>query len=774
MQPNSTILITAYAVNPFKGSEDGTGWNLICQAARKHKVIAVTRKNNREAIERYFATHRSEVQANIEFQYFDLPAVLRFWKKIGKLYLVYCYLWQLLVPLFIKYQKLEFDVAHNLNFHSDSHPTFLWMLGKPVVWGPVGHHPPMPAEALKQHAWKIRVADRANYWVKRIARSCDPFFRIAVKKAHTILTVHRGVGLAMDAKPGKLGYFPAIGAERQDEQPTQSTRFDVLSVGRFVPMKGFDLALRAFAHFYHQLDPAYQRITQLTLVGEGPEEAKLRALTNQLNIADAVEFVDWVPRNAMRALYSNASAFLFPSHEGAGMVVPEALSYGLPVVCLRNHGPGELTSNDCAFRVPLTTMEKTSQALGNSLLRLFDEPIKQVMMSRAAVRHFNNTFAWDAKGEQLHAIYNTALKSAEAQTQPKAIIGVHLLNDYSGSPLVFSQVLNGFTAEGRPVELITSEGSAGFLSDLPGVRYRGIKYTYSRSKLAVLGQFLLAQVRLFAAVWGQRKQDAVVYVNTILPAGAALAGWLTGKKVVYHIHETSVRPAALKRLLFAVVRLTASDVIYVSDYLREAEPVTGVRMHRVYNAISTEFVAQAASHQPTRHGGFNVLMLCSLKAYKGVYEFVQLACMLPEIQFTLVLNASRHDILASFREVAKIPSNIKILPAQSDVHRFYREANLVVNLSHPDQWVETFGMTVLEAMHYGVPVIVPPVGGIAELVGDRVNGFKQDVRDLWSVMNRIREVARDQELFDQLSANCRERAGTFSVDRMCARVSSLV
>ena len=52
-----TILVTAYAVNPYKGSEDGMGWNFIMQIARYQKVIAVTRINNGPHIEKYKAAN---------------------------------------------------------------------------------------------------------------------------------------------------------------------------------------------------------------------------------------------------------------------------------------------------------------------------------------------------------------------------------------------------------------------------------------------------------------------------------------------------------------------------------------------------------------------------------------------------------------------------------------------------------------------------------------------------------------------------------------------
>ncbi|MCZ8285192.1 MAG: hypothetical protein O9353_07010, partial [Bacteroidia bacterium] len=96
-----TILASAYAVNPYKGSEDGMGWNFIYQIARFHKVIAVTRENNRPHIENFMKENPDFLYDNITFLYFDLPYWARFWKKGGKGALLYFYLWQRLLPLFV-------------------------------------------------------------------------------------------------------------------------------------------------------------------------------------------------------------------------------------------------------------------------------------------------------------------------------------------------------------------------------------------------------------------------------------------------------------------------------------------------------------------------------------------------------------------------------------------------------------------------------------------------------------------------------------------------
>lgn len=76
------ILATTYAVNPFKGSEDGMGWNFIYQIARFNFVTAVTRENNREAIEKFMIENPDPVYQRIRFLYFDLPYWMRFWKRV--------------------------------------------------------------------------------------------------------------------------------------------------------------------------------------------------------------------------------------------------------------------------------------------------------------------------------------------------------------------------------------------------------------------------------------------------------------------------------------------------------------------------------------------------------------------------------------------------------------------------------------------------------------------------------------------------------------------
>ena len=48
----------------------------------------------------------------------------------------------------------------------------------------------------------------------------------------------------------------------------------------------------------------------------------------------------------------------------------------------------------------------------------------------------------------------------------KKVVCAHLYNDFSGSPLVLSTVIDGFIKRGIKVDLVTSENTKGFLSNL--------------------------------------------------------------------------------------------------------------------------------------------------------------------------------------------------------------------------------------------------------------------------------------------------------------------
>jgi len=347
----------------------------------------------------------------------------------------------------------------------------------------------------------------------------------------------------------------------------------------------------------------------------------------------------------------------------------------------------------------------------------------------------------------------------------KTLHFVHLLNDYSGSPRVLSQTITALQQSGADCTLHVGSSGHGVLDEL---QVRTCKFAYKRfdNRWLTLLAYAGSQLALFFSLLRKVRPGHVVLINTMLPFGAALAARLRGAKVVYHVHETSIRPALLKAFLRRVIAGCASKVVYVSKYLQAQEGVAGVPAVTVYNGLAEGFQQQAmaTAYQHLHGGRFNVLMLASLKGYKGVDEFVALATALaadPVLKFNLVLNASAQEVDTYFAGKV-LPKNLTLSPASADVARFYREASLVLNLSHVDGWVETFGLTILEAMAFGIPTIVPPVGGPVELVSDGAEGYQIDSKNHQQLVRTVARLSQDPQLCQALSERARMKASEFS------------
>lgn len=401
-----TILVTAYAINPYKGSEDGTGWNWVLQEASAHKVIAITRKNNQEAIDKYISENTDVRFDNLSFEYYDLPYWMRFWKKGEKAALIYYYLWQLFLPFFIWINKLNYDYVHHLNFHNDWTPSFLWLQSKPFIWGPIGHHPLIPKALHNPDYPESYYRDNANRWkIKKLFWRFDPFLKITKRTAAHILVMHESVAENLNLENHKYTVCPAIASEKTEIfQYEADESFDVISIGRFIPLKGFDITIKAFTQFYKGLPDYGKSKAKLHIIGKGKLKNDLNNLIKTLKMESAIQIYEWMPRSELNSLYQKSSCFFFPSHEGAGMVSLEALSYGLPLLCFDNIGPGAFIDDKSGVKVPYKDYHRNVSDFALQLRVWFENPRELSRHSIGARRLFAEKYQWSRKSEVINQI----------------------------------------------------------------------------------------------------------------------------------------------------------------------------------------------------------------------------------------------------------------------------------------------------------------------------------------------------------------------------------
>ncbi len=344
------------------------------------------------------------------------------------------------------------------------------------------------------------------------------------------------------------------------------------------------------------------------------------------------------------------------------------------------------------------------------------------------------------------------------------IFFVHLFNNYSGSPVVLNQVIKSCLATGLPCRLLMGN-RGGILDQLP-LETKEFGYRYFKNKFLTLGYYLVTQMKIFLWLLLEARRNDTVYINTLLPFGAALAAKICGCRVIYHIHETSVRPILLKMFLRRIVEKCANQILFVSQSLYESEKFNqSLRQLIIYNSCPEVFERKAQRISPlVDKKPFVLMMICSPKKYKGVVEFFAIAGKFngnDEYHFVLVLGGTEMEV-ATFLSDSEIPPNVTVHSCCPNVLPFYAQSHLVFNLSRPDECVETFGLTILEAMHCGIPVIVPPVGGPAELVRDKIDGFHISCYETEQIAKTIISLKENSALYRQLSENCRLRAQQYN------------
>lgn len=156
-----------------------------------------------------------------------------------------------------------------------------------------------------------------------------------------------------------------------------------LATGRFVEKKGFSVLIRAFSLVKKQ-----RPNVQLTLIGEGPDEAKYRKLIKKLELGSSVKIIPWVKYSKIQKSYFQHHIFCSPSRtdregnqEGIPNTLKEAMATGMPVISTTHAGIPELVEDKVSG---LLVPEKKMKELAKAMIWLIDHPHKWKKMGKKA------------------------------------------------------------------------------------------------------------------------------------------------------------------------------------------------------------------------------------------------------------------------------------------------------------------------------------------------------------------------------------------------------
>jgi glycosyltransferase involved in cell wall biosynthesis len=282
----------------------------------------------------------------------------------------------------------------------------------PFVIGPVSGGLPWPAgfrQAEKEKEWFAGLRGLYRFL---------PFARSTYRNATAIIAGASQTYAEFASYREKLFFLLENGVSRSlcSDGLRISERNDKLKlifVGGLVPIKACDLALRAAAPLLRN------DLAQFTVVGDGPERARLEWLTKSLGIDKAVSFCGWVSHDEAQEKLRQADVLVFPSvRDNSPAVVFEALAAGAVPIVADFGGPGDTFPSEIGYKVPLINEGDLVSQIHRILESLAQDRDLLNRLRQRGTSYARERLTWDVKAQILTGIMDWALRQGPKPNLP--------------------------------------------------------------------------------------------------------------------------------------------------------------------------------------------------------------------------------------------------------------------------------------------------------------------------------------------------------------------
>lgn len=291
--------------------------------------------------------------------------------------------------------------------------------------------------------------------------------------------------------------------------------------------------------------------------------------------------------------------------------------------------------------------------------------------------------------------------------------------------------------------------------------------------------------------------DRLMVINGGYPASllcrcAAIAWGLAGKHplATFNFHNSATRPPwyfALPEYLIdlAVIR-SAGQIVSVSENclgtLNQRKAFGGcTNLSRIFNGIEDPKLLLGNAKDDLGEQGANepyCLMLATYEPRKGhgylLQAFKMVVKEFPNVRLRIYGYGKQHEMERVAREVGRqgLNGNVHLNGFAPNTASLISGARVLVV---PSQAYESFGLTIIEAMALGVPVVATDVGGIPEVLADSHAGYVCSKDEPASFARAIIDILGNPALATELGRNGRHTyEQRYSAQTMSLQYESLI
>ena len=245
-------------------------------------------------------------------------------------------------------------------------------------------------------------------------------------------------------------------------------------------------------------------------------------------------------------------------------------------------------------------------------------------------------------------------------------------------------------------------------------------------------------------------------------------------KIILHEHGSILKRSITKRLISRILHIFTLKICYISNhdlhYFSKLDFISNSSKNVLLPNPSLYPIKKARINDKVE----NIGMVGRLEYFKGhkyaLHALAEVKSIGKEFNCLLVGNGKK-DVEVELLNIAqKNNLNFHILKGMHNLTDIYKSFDLFI---HPSI-SEGFGMTIIEAMSFGIPVVASNVGGIPDIIVHGYNGLLAEPGDSQSLCENILQLIESKELREYLSKNGRETVKKkYSLNNYVDRLISL-
>ena len=379
------ILVMAYAISPYRGSEYAVAWNYVTHMSKENNLTVLfgTSDNHigeTDTMNKYLEEHPVENVRFIAVKPNGLTNILN-WPNRHNLFVYTFYyafaVWQRTAYNVAKeiIKTEHFDLVHNVGPIGYREPGYLWKLSLPYIWGPVGGANNAPLQLMKHMPLIGRmkqtfrnVANTMQFHtklrLKRALRATDVLLTATSENQRKFKEVHHkdSICIPENCITGKIALD-----ESKFDNPS---KYNIIVIGTLDARKSVGIFLEALEQVRNR------NMLHVDIVGDGPLRTNLQEYAKKHGLDRLIAWHGHLPRAKAVKIFNSAHLHVITSvSEGNPTTIWEAMSYGVPTMSFDHCGMHDTTCGRCGIRVPIAKRyEDCVAGIARNINELLEHP----------------------------------------------------------------------------------------------------------------------------------------------------------------------------------------------------------------------------------------------------------------------------------------------------------------------------------------------------------------------------------------------------------------